>query len=60
MTLFLLEEAADYLHMAVPTLRMHRSTIGGTKIGKRWTFTQEELYQFLEKHKVISPPVNPT
>ncbi len=23
-----LEEAADYLHMAVPTLRLHRSKVG--------------------------------
>jgi hypothetical protein len=34
-----------------PTIRLHRSKIGGTKIGKRWTFTQEELDRFLEKHK---------
>lgn len=48
---FFLEEASTYLRMAVPTLRLHRSKIGGTKIGKRWTFTQEELDRFLEKHK---------
>lgn len=48
---YFLEEAADYLHMAVPTLRLHRSKVGGTKIGKRWTFTQEELDRFIEKHR---------
>ena len=48
---YFLEEAADYLHMAIPTLRLHRPKVGGTKIGKRWTFTQEELDRFLEKHK---------
>ena len=47
---FFLEEAAEYLHMAVPTLRLHRSKVGGSKIGKRWTFTQEELDRFIEKH----------
>ena len=48
---YFLEEAADYLHMAVPTLRLHRSKVGGTKIGKRWTFTQDELDRFLERHR---------
>ena len=48
---FFLEEAAAYLHMAVPTLRLHRSKVGGSKIGKRWTFTQEELDRFIEKHR---------
>lgn len=48
---YFLEEAADYLHMAVPTLRLHRSKVGGTKIGKRWTFTQEELDRFIERHR---------
>jgi hypothetical protein len=48
---YYLEEASQYLRMAVPTLRMHRSKIGGTKIGKRWVFTEEELDRFIEKHK---------
>lgn len=48
---YFLEEAADYLHMAVPTLRLHRSKVGGIKIGKRWTFTQEELDRFIERHR---------
>ena len=48
---FFLEEAAAYLQMAVPTLRLHRFRVGGTKIGKRWTFTQEELDRFIEKHR---------
>lgn len=48
---YFLEEAADYLHMAVPTLCLHRLKVGGTKIGKRWTFTQEELDRFIEKHR---------
>jgi hypothetical protein len=37
--------------MAIPTIRLHRSKIGGTKIGKRWIFTQEELDRFIEKHR---------
>ena len=48
---YFLEEAAEYLHMAVPTLRLHRSKVGGIKLGKRWTFTQEELDRFIEKHR---------
>jgi hypothetical protein len=48
---YFLEEAADYLHMAVPTLRLHRSKVDGTKIGKRWTFTQEKLDRFIERHR---------
>lgn len=48
---FFLDEASAYLRVAIPTIRLHRSKIGGTKIGKRWTFTQEELDRFLEKHK---------
>jgi hypothetical protein len=48
---FYLDEASAYLRMAVPTIRLHRSKIGGTKIGKRWTFTQEELDRFIEKHR---------
>jgi hypothetical protein len=48
---YLLEDAAYYLQMAVPTLRMHREKIGGTKIGKRWSFTQQELDKFIEKQR---------
>jgi hypothetical protein len=46
---FYLDEASAYLRMAFPTIRLHRSKIGGTKIGKRWTFTQEELDRFIER-----------
>jgi hypothetical protein len=48
---YFLDKASSYLRMAIPTIRLHRSKIGGTKIGKHWTFTQEELDRFLEKHK---------
>lgn len=47
----LFEEAAEYLNMPVPTLRIHRHKIGGAKMGKRWTFTQEELDRFIESNQ---------
>lgn len=53
-TRYYLEEAAEYLHMAVPTLRFHRSKVGGTKIGKRWTFTKEELDRFIDRHRTMA------
>lgn len=48
---FLFEEAALYLNMPVTTLRIHRHKIGGAKMGKRWTFTQEELDKFIESNQ---------
>ena len=48
---YLMEEAAAYLSMPVSTLRRHRHRIGGSKMGKRWTFTQRELDQFIELNK---------
>lgn len=48
---YLMEEAAEYLAMPVSTLRRHRHKIGGAKMGKRWTFTQKELDQFIEQNK---------
>jgi hypothetical protein len=49
---YFLNEASSYLRLAIPTIRLHCSKIGGAKIGKRWTFTQEELDRFLEKHRL--------
>ncbi len=48
---FLIEEAAKYLAMPIPTLRLHRRSIGGAKLGKRWTFTQDELDRFVELNR---------
>jgi excisionase family DNA binding protein len=45
---FLLEEAAEYLAMPISTLRLHRTRIGGAKLGRRWTFTKDELDRFVE------------
>jgi excisionase family DNA binding protein len=48
---FLLEEAADYLKMPVPSFRLHQHKIGGIKIGKRWMFTRSDLDRFMEKNR---------
>lgn len=42
-----LEEAAKTLKMAAPTFRVYRPQIGGSKIGRRWVFTESELDLFL-------------
>jgi len=52
-TRYLMEEAAEYLSMPVSSLRRHRHRIGGSKMGKRWTFTQRELDRFVEVNKGI-------
>lgn len=39
---YFLDEASAYLRMAIPTIRLHRSKTGGTRIGKHRTFTREE------------------
>lgn len=46
-----LEEAAEYCRMPVPTFRIHRARIGGAKIGKRWTFSLNELDRFIESNR---------
>lgn len=51
---YLLEEAAEYLSMPINTLRFHRDKIGGSKLGKRWTFSQEELDLFVESNRRTS------
>lgn len=48
---FLLEEAANYLSMPISTLRLHRRRIGGAKLGRRWTFTKDELDRFVELNR---------
>jgi len=44
---YLLEEAAEYLRLPVPTFRKFREEIGGSKLGRRWVFTEGELDKFL-------------
>lgn len=51
-----LPEAAQSLRMPISTFRLHRPAIGGTKLGKHWLFTDEELTKFIESKR--SKPVS--
>lgn len=53
---FYIEQAAEYLGIPVESFRMHIKKVGGTKIGKRWTFTKGELDRYIEskRHKPAS------
>ena len=46
-----LEEAANYLKMAIPTFRLHQHKIGGAKMGRRWIFTKTELDAFVQRNR---------
>ena len=48
---FYLSEAAKYTGLPVPTFRLHQNRIGGTKIGKRWIFSKNELDKFIEQNR---------
>lgn len=48
---YTLPEASEYLRMPVNTFRQHRPAIGGTKLGKRWIFTESELLSYVEKNR---------
>jgi len=48
---FYLSEAANYTGLPVPTFRLHQKNIGGTKIGKRWIFSKNELDKFIELNR---------
>jgi len=48
---YLLDEAADYLRLPIPTFRKYREEIGGSKLGRRWVFTEDELDKFLSSKR---------
>lgn len=49
--LYTLNEAANYCRMPLPTFRLHLSkrNVSGSKPGKKWIFTQEDLERFLKR-----------
>jgi excisionase family DNA binding protein len=53
---FYINEAAEYLGLPVESFRQHIRKVGGAKIGKRWTFTKDELDRYIERksHKPVS------
>ena len=53
---YTIEEAAEALSIPVPTLRKHRPEIGGSKLGRRWIFQEQELLDWMtsRRHKPIS------
>lgn len=46
-----LVEAAEFLRLPIDTFRKHRPEIGGSKLGRRWVFSEEELINFVEKNR---------
>ncbi len=44
-------EAAEFLRLPVDTFRKHRPEIGGSKLGRRWIFTEKELIEFMERKR---------
>jgi excisionase family DNA binding protein len=55
-SIYTLLEAAHYLKMAEPTLRLYlkNGDITGSRLGKRWLFQQADLDKFLERFLVPS------
>lgn len=53
-SVYTLPEAARYLKMAEPTLRLYirQGDITGSRLGKRWLFQQCDLDKFLERFLV--------
>ncbi len=49
--LFDLVEAAEFLRLPIDTFRKHRPEIGGSKLGRRWIFTEQELMNFVERKR---------
>jgi len=49
-------ETAEFLRMPIDTFRKYRPEIGGSKLGRRWIFSEDELIKFYEKHR--SKPLN--
>jgi len=52
-SLFTLSEAAKYCKMAIPTFRLYlaKREVSGSKPGKSWKFTKQDLDMFLNKYK---------
>ncbi|MGQ8336862.1 helix-turn-helix domain-containing protein [Sunxiuqinia sp. A32] len=48
---YTIDEAAEFLRIPVGTLRKHRPSIGGSKLGRRWVFTKEELTNFMKLNR---------
>lgn len=48
------KQAANYLGIPLPTFRQHQYKIGGSKIGKHWFFTQEELDAYYDSNRRLS------
>ena len=46
-----LVEASDFLRLPVDTFRKHRPEIGGSKLGRRWVFTEKELIEYMERKR---------
>lgn len=46
-----LVEAAEFLRLPVDTFRKHRPEIGGSKLGRRWVFTEKELIEYMESKR---------
>ncbi|MGD9930634.1 MAG: helix-turn-helix domain-containing protein [Mangrovibacterium sp.] len=53
---YTLEEAAEKLKIPVPTFRKYRPQIGGSKIGRRWVFSEQELLSFMDRKR--SKPIH--
>ena len=51
-----LPEASNYVRMAEPTFRQYlrNGQITGSRLGKRWLFTQDDLDRFLKRYLVPS------
>lgn len=51
---YTLPEAAEYCRMAIPTFRSYLSKrkVSGTKFGKNWIFSQQDLDDFIDKYRV--------
>jgi excisionase family DNA binding protein len=52
--LMTLTEAAKYLRVPESTFRFLRPKIGGSKVGRKWVFTEDELNSFVERGRVKS------
>jgi hypothetical protein len=52
---YTLPEAAEFLRIPEWTFRKYRPQVGGSKLGKRWLFTETELLGYLEskRHKPV-------
>jgi hypothetical protein len=44
---YTIEGASELLNTPVGTLRKYRSQIGGSKLGRRWIFSEQELIDWM-------------